>query len=262
MIFRCWPAISCASTIPGPCRGSAAFPDASMNAMLAYHWPGNVRELENAVNRAIVLATADEIGRRSLDLLPPRCNAASGLRGAGARHPRRGRAAALADRARCDYRDTCHDRTATAPGPRRSWTSRSGACATNCSSMPRRASVRPARRPGRTDTGSPMGAMLHANRRAMTSGGVPRARANAGRHNDRQLPRICFRRLRRGVPVGDASLGLGVMLLLGILIVPIPTFLLDFALALSFTASILILLVSLSLKTPWNFPACRLCCCC
>ncbi len=62
-----------------------------------------------------------------------------------------------------------------------------------------------------------------------------------------------FSRVRRGIPVGDASLGLGVMLLLGILIVPIPTFLLDFALALSFTASILILLVSLSLKTALEF---------
>nr|WP_294514213.1 flagellar biosynthesis protein FlhA [uncultured Rhodopila sp.] len=62
-----------------------------------------------------------------------------------------------------------------------------------------------------------------------------------------------FSRLRQGIPVGDASLGLGVMLLLGILIVPVPTFLLDFALALSFTASILILLVSLSLKTALEF---------
>jgi flagellar biosynthesis protein FlhA len=62
-----------------------------------------------------------------------------------------------------------------------------------------------------------------------------------------------FARFRSGIPVGDASLGLGVMLLLGILIVPIPTFLLDFALALSFTASILILLVSLSLKTALEF---------
>jgi DNA-binding NtrC family response regulator len=48
-----------------------SFSDASMEAMLAYHWPGNVRELENAVNRAIVLATADETRRRCLDLLPP-----------------------------------------------------------------------------------------------------------------------------------------------------------------------------------------------
>ena len=48
-----------------------SFSDASTNAMLAYHWPGNVRELENAVNRAIVLATADEIRRQCLDLFPP-----------------------------------------------------------------------------------------------------------------------------------------------------------------------------------------------
>ena len=47
-----------------------AFSDASMNAMMAYPWPGNVRELENAVNRAIVLASADEIRRQSLDLVP------------------------------------------------------------------------------------------------------------------------------------------------------------------------------------------------
>jgi two-component system response regulator FlrC len=47
------------------------FSDASINAMLAYHWPGNVRELENAVNRAIVLASPDEIRRQCLDLFPP-----------------------------------------------------------------------------------------------------------------------------------------------------------------------------------------------
>jgi DNA-binding NtrC family response regulator len=47
-----------------------AFSEASMNAMMAYHWPGNVRELENAVNRAIVLATAEEIRGGFLDLIP------------------------------------------------------------------------------------------------------------------------------------------------------------------------------------------------
>ena len=41
-----------------------------MNAMMAYPWPGNVRELENAVNRAIVLASADELRRECLDLVP------------------------------------------------------------------------------------------------------------------------------------------------------------------------------------------------
>nr|WP_294548377.1 sigma 54-interacting transcriptional regulator [uncultured Rhodopila sp.] len=47
------------------------FSEASMNAMTAYHWPGNVRELENAVNRAVVLASADETRRQCLDLFPP-----------------------------------------------------------------------------------------------------------------------------------------------------------------------------------------------
>jgi len=46
------------------------FSEASISAMMTYHWPGNVRELENAVNRAIVLATAEEIRGQCLELLP------------------------------------------------------------------------------------------------------------------------------------------------------------------------------------------------
>jgi DNA-binding NtrC family response regulator len=61
-----------------------SFSDASMNAMLAYHWPGNVRELENAVNRAIVLATADEIRSQCLDLFPPDGPGARPVRASGA----------------------------------------------------------------------------------------------------------------------------------------------------------------------------------
>jgi Nif-specific regulatory protein len=38
-----------------------------MNSLLRYPWPGNVRELENAVERAVVLAQADEFTE---DLLP------------------------------------------------------------------------------------------------------------------------------------------------------------------------------------------------
>ena len=38
-----------------------------MNTLMRYPWPGNVRELENAVERAVVLATGEEL---SLDLLP------------------------------------------------------------------------------------------------------------------------------------------------------------------------------------------------
>jgi flagellar biosynthesis protein FlhA len=59
--------------------------------------------------------------------------------------------------------------------------------------------------------------------------------------------------LRRLVPGGDVGFALCVLFQLSILILPIPTFLLDMALALSFIASILILLVSLSLERPLDF---------
>ncbi len=58
---------------------------------------------------------------------------------------------------------------------------------------------------------------------------------------------------RKLVPGGDIGLALCVLFQLSILILPIPTFLLDVALALSFIASILILLVSLSLERPLDF---------
>lgn len=41
-------------------------PDA-MRALQDYHWPGNVRELQNYAERAVVMATSDEL---TLDLLP------------------------------------------------------------------------------------------------------------------------------------------------------------------------------------------------
>jgi DNA-binding NtrC family response regulator len=46
------------------------FCEQSTARMLAYSWPGNVRELENVVNRAIVLATAEEIKHRYLSFNP------------------------------------------------------------------------------------------------------------------------------------------------------------------------------------------------
>ena len=55
------------------------------------------------------------------------------------------------------------------------------------------------------------------------------------------------------IPGGDVGLALCVLFQLSILIMPIPTFLLDMALALSFIASILILLISLSLERPLDF---------
>src|SRR3978361_472080 len=59
--------------------------------------------------------------------------------------------------------------------------------------------------------------------------------------------------LRRIIPGGDVGLTLCVLFQLSILILPIPTFILDMALALSFISAILILLVSLSLERPLDF---------
>ena len=38
-----------------------------MTTLLRYPWPGNVRELENAIERAVVLSTSDDL---ALELLP------------------------------------------------------------------------------------------------------------------------------------------------------------------------------------------------
>ncbi|MBZ0121599.1 MAG: sigma-54 dependent transcriptional regulator [Sandaracinaceae bacterium] len=43
-------------------RDVAGFTDDGMCALVSYPWPGNVRELENAIERAIVLATGERIG--------------------------------------------------------------------------------------------------------------------------------------------------------------------------------------------------------
>ncbi|MHA6719321.1 nitrogen assimilation response regulator NtrX [Sphingomonas sp. RS6] len=45
-------------------------PDA-MVALQSYDWPGNVRQLRNAVERTVILAPGDRIGRIDIDLLPP-----------------------------------------------------------------------------------------------------------------------------------------------------------------------------------------------
>src|SRR6478609_8806933 len=54
---------------------------------------------------------------------------------------------------------------------------------------------------------------------------------------------------------GDVALALGVALLLAVLVVPLPTLLLDAALALSITLSVLILMVALFLTRPLDFTA-------
>ena len=48
-------------------RGPHAFGPEAMKVLMDHPWPGNVRELENAVERAVVLADSEVIGR---DLLP------------------------------------------------------------------------------------------------------------------------------------------------------------------------------------------------
>ncbi len=54
----------------------------AMKKMMDYAWPGNVRELENAVERAVVLSSSQELG---LDLLPDAI-AVNGSRGKGSFH--------------------------------------------------------------------------------------------------------------------------------------------------------------------------------
>jgi len=44
------------------------FSDEAMRLLLAYDWPGNVRELENAIHRAVILASGSEI---QVEDLPP-----------------------------------------------------------------------------------------------------------------------------------------------------------------------------------------------
>ncbi|NUN01935.1 MAG: sigma-54-dependent Fis family transcriptional regulator, partial [Bryobacteraceae bacterium] len=51
-------------------------PDA-MQILIDYNWPGNVRELENAVERAVVLASGPSV---TVDVLPDQLLQAGGVR--------------------------------------------------------------------------------------------------------------------------------------------------------------------------------------
>ena len=63
-------------------------PDIAADAVVAlqsYDWPGNVRQLRNVIERTIILAPGDRIGRIDLDLLPAEVlGEESGAGGAGA----------------------------------------------------------------------------------------------------------------------------------------------------------------------------------
>jgi len=61
--------------------------------------------------------------------------------------------------------------------------------------------------------------------------------------------------LRSIRPTGDVTLALGVTLLLAVLVVPLPTLLLDAALAISITIAVLVLMVALFLVKPLDFTA-------
>src|SRR5271154_2885509 len=60
-------------------------------------------------------------------------------------------------------------------------------------------------------------------------------------------------RIRRYMPGSDVGLALGVVALLSVLVLPLPTVLLDLGLALSITASVLVLMVALFLNRPLDF---------
>ena len=50
----------------------------TLERLAAYRWPGNVRELENAIERAVVLATGTVIDAASISMVEPPTSAASG----------------------------------------------------------------------------------------------------------------------------------------------------------------------------------------
>ncbi|MFZ5747835.1 MAG: sigma-54-dependent transcriptional regulator [Pseudomonadota bacterium] len=61
-------------------------PEVAADAMVAlqsYEWPGNVRQLRNVVERTVILAPGDRIGRIDVDLLPPEVLGAPGDAGNG-----------------------------------------------------------------------------------------------------------------------------------------------------------------------------------
>ncbi len=62
-----------------------------------------------------------------------------------------------------------------------------------------------------------------------------------------------FDKLPRLVPGRDISLAIGVIILLSVLVLPLPRFLLDIGLALSITASVLVLMVAMFLSKPLEF---------
>lgn len=63
--------------------GNPDVSDDAMAALQAFDWPGNVRQLRNIVERTIILAPGDRIGRIDVDMLPSEI-VGGGDRGSGA----------------------------------------------------------------------------------------------------------------------------------------------------------------------------------
>ena len=55
----------------------------TLASMQAYDWPGNVRQLRNVVERTVILAPRDRLGRIEADMLPEEITGGSGDSGAG-----------------------------------------------------------------------------------------------------------------------------------------------------------------------------------
>ena len=51
----------------------------ALERLAAYRWPGNVRELENAIERAVVLATGTVIDAASISMVEPPATPSGGL---------------------------------------------------------------------------------------------------------------------------------------------------------------------------------------
>lgn len=70
-----------------------------------------------------------------------------------------------------------------------------------------------------------------------------------------QRPGLDFNAIVKSTMRGEIYLGVGVLLILAILLVPLPSWLMDFLLAISITASVLVLMTALLIKKPLEFTA-------
>jgi flagellar biosynthesis protein FlhA len=66
-------------------------------------------------------------------------------------------------------------------------------------------------------------------------------------------PQAILDRIRRSLARGDIAMALGITVIISVLMFPMPTWLLDFSLALSITFSVLILMTSLFIERPLEF---------